>query len=95
MSAAYRGRMAGHSNNGPKASPPFTLTALSRWSIANKELPALDKIKALHVYDFDNTSKLPLGLLVAMVGAVNARDLLVWDNLSPASTNSNTLFSVQ
>jgi hypothetical protein len=83
--------MAVYSNSGPKASPPFTLTALSRWSIANKELPALDKIKALHVYDFDNTSKLPLGFLVAMVGAVNLRDLLFWDN----STNSNTLFSVQ
>ncbi|CAM1503791.1 Fc.00g013820.m01.CDS01 [Cosmosporella sp. VM-42] len=33
----------------------FTVTALNRWSVANKQLPAVDKIKSLHVYDFDNT----------------------------------------
>ncbi|KAK5995729.1 hypothetical protein PT974_04146 [Cladobotryum mycophilum] len=33
----------------------FTVTALGRWSVLNKQLPAADKIKALHVYDFDNT----------------------------------------
>ncbi|KXH40412.1 tat pathway signal sequence [Colletotrichum simmondsii] len=32
-----------------------TTTALSRWSIATTQLPAVDKIKALHIYDFDNT----------------------------------------
>ncbi|KAK0370035.1 tat pathway signal sequence [Colletotrichum limetticola] len=32
-----------------------TTTALSRWSIATAQLPAVDKIKALHIYDFDNT----------------------------------------
>ncbi|KAK3384800.1 hypothetical protein B0H63DRAFT_395222 [Podospora didyma] len=32
-----------------------TVTALGRWSILNKQLPAVDKIKAIHVYDFDNT----------------------------------------
>ncbi|KAL6914256.1 hypothetical protein FSST1_012016 [Fusarium sambucinum] len=32
-----------------------TVTALGRWSILNHALPAVDKIKALHVYDFDNT----------------------------------------
>ncbi|PBP20853.1 hypothetical protein BUE80_DR008467 [Diplocarpon rosae] len=46
--------MARNNANGPQ--PPFTLTALSRWSVADKEqLPAVEKIKALHVYDFDNT----------------------------------------
>lgn len=34
-----------------------TVTALSRWSIINKQLPAVDKIKAIHIYDFDNTRK--------------------------------------
>ncbi|KAL6870291.1 hypothetical protein J3F83DRAFT_672058 [Trichoderma novae-zelandiae] len=33
----------------------FTVTALSRWSILTKQLPAVDKIRELHVYDFDNT----------------------------------------
>ncbi|TAQ89868.1 hypothetical protein B7494_g1794 [Chlorociboria aeruginascens] len=32
-----------------------TLTALNRWSVANRQLPAVDKVKTLHVYDFDNT----------------------------------------
>jgi hypothetical protein len=53
---------------------PQTVTALGRWSVANKQLPgkfsclqsprecdsqylAAEKIKALHVYDFDNTRK--------------------------------------
>ncbi|KAG4416174.1 hypothetical protein IFR04_010693 [Cadophora malorum] len=41
-------------NNGPQ--PPYTLTALNRWSVADKDqLPAVHTIKALHVYDFDNT----------------------------------------
>ncbi|KAJ5046501.1 uncharacterized protein L3040_003744 [Drepanopeziza brunnea f. sp. 'multigermtubi'] len=40
--------------NGPQG--PYTLTALNRWSVADKaQLPAMEKIKALHVYDFDNT----------------------------------------
>ncbi|KAG6019838.1 hypothetical protein E4U41_003065, partial [Claviceps citrina] len=34
---------------------PHTVTAMSRWSVLSKTLPAVDKIKALHVYDFDNT----------------------------------------
>ncbi|QSZ31461.1 hypothetical protein DSL72_001026 [Monilinia vaccinii-corymbosi] len=33
----------------------YTTTALNRWSVADKQLPSVDKIKALHVYDFDNT----------------------------------------
>lgn len=40
--------------NGPSTSQ-FTVTALSRWSILTKQLPPVDKIRALHVYDFDNT----------------------------------------
>jgi hypothetical protein len=54
--------MAGYSNsNGFSnglASGPFTVTALNRWSVADKQLPAIDKIKVLHVYDFDNTRTL-------------------------------------
>ncbi|CZR57465.1 probable nucleolar rRNA processing protein GAR1 [Phialocephala subalpina] len=44
----------GYSNG--TSSTRYTLTALNRWSVADKEqLPAVDKIKSLHVYDFDNT----------------------------------------
>jgi hypothetical protein len=45
---------AAGASNGPDSSQ-FTLTALSRWSILNKQLPPVDKIRALHIYDFDNT----------------------------------------
>ncbi|KAM4057930.1 hypothetical protein HRG_011117 [Hirsutella rhossiliensis] len=41
--------------HGAANSSHFTVTALGRWSSLNKQLPAVDKIKALHVYDFDNT----------------------------------------
>ncbi|KAG8529276.1 uncharacterized protein KY384_005911 [Bacidia gigantensis] len=34
---------------------PHTLTGLKRWSCQGKELPPVSQIKALHVYDFDNT----------------------------------------
>ncbi|KAG6001885.1 hypothetical protein E4U21_003734 [Claviceps maximensis] len=44
--SVYRGASSGSQN---------TVTALGRWSVLNKTLPAVDKIKALHVYDFDNT----------------------------------------
>ncbi|KAK4216339.1 hypothetical protein QBC37DRAFT_416978 [Rhypophila decipiens] len=33
----------------------YTPTAMGRWSILDKQLPAVNKIKAIHVYDFDNT----------------------------------------
>lgn len=41
----------------PQPSPAshFTTTALNRWSILNRQLPPVENIKALHVYDFDNT----------------------------------------
>ncbi|EED12424.1 conserved hypothetical protein [Talaromyces stipitatus ATCC 10500] len=32
-----------------------TITNLKRWSVSGKELPAVSQIKAIHVYDFDNT----------------------------------------
>ncbi|KAF6805346.1 tat pathway signal sequence [Colletotrichum sojae] len=47
-----------YANGSAKAvfsSSAATTTALSRWSIATKQLPAVDKIKSLHIYDFDNT----------------------------------------
>ncbi|KAK0611168.1 hypothetical protein B0T14DRAFT_441223 [Immersiella caudata] len=37
------------------ADSQHTPTAMGRWSILNKQHPAVDKIKAIHVYDFDNT----------------------------------------
>ncbi|PHH81819.1 hypothetical protein CDD82_7804 [Ophiocordyceps australis] len=50
MAAAYS---AYHS--AANSTAQFTPTALGRWSSINTPLPAVDKIKALHVYDFDNT----------------------------------------
>ncbi|KAF4456587.1 hypothetical protein F53441_1331 [Fusarium austroafricanum] len=42
--------------HGPAAAASqHTITALGRWSVLNSPLPAVDKIKSLHVYDFDNT----------------------------------------
>ncbi|KAF5677210.1 nucleolar rRNA processing protein [Fusarium heterosporum] len=42
--------------HGPAAvASQHTITALGRWSILNQSLPAVDKIKSIHVYDFDNT----------------------------------------
>lgn len=32
-----------------------TITALKRWSCQDKQLPPVDQIKQIHVYDFDNT----------------------------------------
>lgn len=32
-----------------------TLTALKRWSCQDKQLPNVNKIRAIHIYDFDNT----------------------------------------
>jgi len=32
-----------------------TITALKRWSCVENDLPDVDNVKAIHVYDFDNT----------------------------------------
>lgn len=37
-----------------------TPTALKRWSCQDRQLPSVDQIKAIHVYDFDNTCR-PIG----------------------------------
>ncbi|PHH70105.1 hypothetical protein CDD80_6229 [Ophiocordyceps camponoti-rufipedis] len=46
MASAYQNASKGY---------PFSTTSLGRWSALNKQLPPVNKIKALHVYDFDNT----------------------------------------
>ncbi|GAB1317258.1 hypothetical protein MFIFM68171_07468 [Madurella fahalii] len=46
---------AAYNNGSANGNSPYTVTAMGRWSILNKQLPAADKIKSLHVYDFDNT----------------------------------------
>ncbi len=33
----------------------YTITGLKRWSCIARELPPISQVKALHVYDFDNT----------------------------------------
>ncbi|KAK3376017.1 hypothetical protein B0T24DRAFT_572572 [Lasiosphaeria ovina] len=50
-SSAY----AAYATQNGLAGSAHTVTALGRWSILNKQLPAADKIKVIHVYDFDNT----------------------------------------
>ncbi len=55
------GSANGH-NNGNRdrnTSNHRTLTALSRWSILGRQLPAVETINTIHVYDFDNTCKTP------------------------------------
>jgi hypothetical protein len=50
--AAYSGSNGSTSNGNP---PHYTITALKRWSCQDKNLPPVADIKAIHVYDFDNT----------------------------------------
>ncbi|KKA26165.1 hypothetical protein TD95_003595 [Thielaviopsis punctulata] len=38
-----------------KKSHTYSVTALNRWSIINKNLPEASTIKTIHIYDFDNT----------------------------------------
>jgi HAD domain family 1 in Swiss Army Knife RNA repair proteins len=33
----------------------YSIPSLKRWSCKNKQIPSLDAIKSIHVYDFDNT----------------------------------------
>ena len=41
---------------GPNGKATYhTVTALKRWSCDDKELPPVSEIKAIHIYDFDNT----------------------------------------
>ncbi|KAF2738304.1 hypothetical protein EJ04DRAFT_429329 [Polyplosphaeria fusca] len=46
-----------NSNGAPNGQPAkqHTITALKRWSCDDKEMPSVSTIKAIHVYDFDNT----------------------------------------
>ncbi|ROT35753.1 hypothetical protein SODALDRAFT_283249 [Sodiomyces alkalinus F11] len=79
-SLAQNGPVKGLSASSSSLSP--TVTALSRWSVANKQLPAVDAIKALHIYDFDNTLfKTPLpnptlwnGL---SIGTLSSQDVII------------------
>ncbi|CAI6339091.1 unnamed protein product [Periconia digitata] len=42
--------------SGPSAkAAPSTITALKRWSCHDQDLPSVSSVKAIHVYDFDNT----------------------------------------
>ncbi|GAP85171.2 putative tat pathway signal sequence protein [Rosellinia necatrix] len=50
----YGNGISNGSAGGP-ANGLHTVTALSRWSILSSQLPAVDKINTIHVYDFDNT----------------------------------------
>jgi len=47
-----------HSNTAPGGSSNsfmYTITAVKRWSCDTKHIPATDQIKAIHIFDFDNT----------------------------------------
>lgn len=46
--------------------PVRTVTALKRWSCSDTNLPPVDAIRAVHVYDFDNTRKLGSAALAYM-----------------------------
>ena len=48
---------------GPNGKPTYhTVTALKRWSCDDKDLPAVNDVRAIHVYDFDNTCTLDAAL---------------------------------
>lgn len=49
----------GNGNGSAQQKMPLTPTAMSRWSVSSKQLPPVDQIKSLHVYDFDNTCEPP------------------------------------
>lgn len=83
--APYTGTAAahfrGHQHNNhhaqaqtPSQLLPLTPTAMGRWSVSSSQLPPVDLIKALHVYDFDNTresaacAKVPLLVEAALAG---------------------------
>lgn len=36
---------------------PLNPTSMSRWSVSANQLPPVEEIRSLHVYDFDNTRK--------------------------------------
>ncbi|KAL2194552.1 hypothetical protein P885DRAFT_71310 [Corynascus similis CBS 632.67] len=46
---------AAYKNGAAITSSAHTVTAMGRWSVLDKQLPPIDRIKAIHVYDFDNT----------------------------------------
>ncbi|KAK3301512.1 uncharacterized protein B0H64DRAFT_296315, partial [Chaetomium fimeti] len=46
---------AAYNNGAANAGSARTVTAMSRWSVLDKQLPPADRIRAIHVYDFDNT----------------------------------------
>ncbi|KAL1650202.1 hypothetical protein SLS61_006125 [Didymella pomorum] len=68
---------------GPNGKPTYhTVTALKRWSCDDKDLPAVSDIKAIHVYDFDNTlfaSPLPNKQLwnSATIGQLGSPDMFL------------------
>lgn len=50
---------------GTNGKPAYhTVTALKRWSCDDKDLPSANEIRAIHVYDFDNTRTLGLALCI-------------------------------
>ncbi|KAM9885545.1 tat pathway signal sequence [Verticillium dahliae] len=84
MASAYAAfSKGGYSQQTAPPTPSPTVTALNRWSIlTNTQLPAVDTIKALHVYDFDNTLfKTPLpnpALWVGTtIGTLSSQDTLI------------------
>ncbi|XP_014554965.1 hypothetical protein COCVIDRAFT_103462 [Bipolaris victoriae FI3] len=68
---------------GPNGKATYhTVTALKRWSCDDKELPPVSEIKAIHVYDFDNTlfaSPLPNKQLwnSATIGQLGSPDMFL------------------
>lgn len=62
MPPNYAGAVPAQQNGNGNASSShqpahLTPTAMGRWSVSSKLLPPVDQIKALHIYDFDNTRK--------------------------------------
>ncbi|KAF2717218.1 hypothetical protein K431DRAFT_277379 [Polychaeton citri CBS 116435] len=78
----------------------YTITALQRWSCQDRQLPPMQQIKKIHVYDFDNTlflSPLPNKQLwnTSTFGLLQAQDVFVnggwWHNPSFLSATGEGL----
>ncbi len=83
---------AAYNNGAANGGSAHTVTAMGRWSILNKQLPAADAIKAIHVYDFDNTrGALSLALPLSLSVCVCVADPLILPQSSrpPSPTPSS------
>jgi len=80
--SAYATTNGANGANGHSASHAYTVTNLKRWSCDDKQLPSVQSIRSIHIYDFDNTlfaSPLPNRQIwhTSTIGQLSAPDVFV------------------